>query len=74
MDIVGERGGEFVWPSYGPYLDMYADAIASRMDGSGGVTITGNQFTVREDADIERIGRELVGQWNRKQRMNSWAS
>jgi len=28
---VGERGGEFVWPSYQPYLDRYADALASRM-------------------------------------------
>lgn len=32
---VGERGGEFVWPSYAPYLDRYADALASKMGGSG---------------------------------------
>lgn len=72
IDIAGERGGEFVWPSYGPYLDKYADALSARM-GGGGVTISGNQFTVREDADIERIGRELVNQWSRKQKVNRWA-
>ena len=31
----GERGGEFIWPSYAPYLDRYADALASRMGGAG---------------------------------------
>ena len=36
---VGERGGEFVWPSYAPYLDRYADALASRMGGTGGVNV-----------------------------------
>jgi len=36
---VGERGGEFVWPSYAPYLDRYADALASRMGGAGGVNV-----------------------------------
>lgn len=35
---VGERGGEFVWPSYAPYLDRYADALASKM-GGGGVNV-----------------------------------
>ena len=29
----GERGAELVWPSYDPYLDKYASAIASHMDG-----------------------------------------
>ena len=31
---VGERGGEFVWPSYAPYLDRYAEALVERMEGS----------------------------------------
>ena len=35
---VGERGGEFVWPSYAPYLDRYADALSERM-GGGGVNV-----------------------------------
>ena len=36
---VGERGGEFVWPSYAPYLDRYADALASKMGGGSGVNV-----------------------------------
>ena len=39
MPGLGERGGEFVWPSYAPYLDRYADALASRMGGTGGVNV-----------------------------------
>jgi len=39
---VGERGAEFVWPSYAPYFDRYADAIASRMDGGVNVYLTYN--------------------------------
>jgi hypothetical protein len=35
----GEKGGEFIWPSYAPYLDRYADALASRMGGAGGVNV-----------------------------------
>ena len=31
---VGERGPELIWPSYDPYLDKYAEAIASHM-GAG---------------------------------------
>lgn len=39
---VGERGGEFVWPSYAPYLDRYADALASKMGGGVNVYLTYN--------------------------------
>lgn len=39
MPGAGERGGEFVWPSYAPYLDRYADALASRMGGAGSVNV-----------------------------------
>ena len=70
LNVAGERGGEFVWPSYGPYLNKYADALASRM-GGGGVTITGNEFVVRNDYDIERIGRELVRQWTMEERRSA---
>lgn len=39
----GERGGELIWPGYAPYLDRYADAIASRMpSGAGG----GNTYNI----------------------------
>lgn len=37
---VGERGGELIWPSYSPYLDQYADALASRI-GGGDVYVNG---------------------------------
>lgn len=30
---VGERGGEFIWPSYQPYIGRYADAIVGAMGG-----------------------------------------
>lgn len=33
---VGEKGGEFVWPSYEPYLSQYAHALASEINPSDG--------------------------------------
>lgn len=57
--LVGERGPEFVWPSYQPYLNRYADALSSRIGGGGGVTVTGNEFNVRDDSDIYKIAYEL---------------
>ncbi len=53
--IVGEAGGEFVWPSYQPYLGRYAAALAAAMDGgtSGrGVTINSYTKVVRSDRDL----------------------
>ena len=35
---VGEKGGEFVWPSYEPYLSQYANALASEINPSSGAT------------------------------------
>lgn len=37
----GERGTEFVWPKYNPYMSEYAAAIAEHLD-SGGVNVTLN--------------------------------
>lgn len=51
---VGERGGEFVWPSYAPYLDRYADALASRMGGSGGVTVNLDYHGTGDPDDLAR--------------------
>ena len=62
---VGERGGEFIWPSYEPYLDRYAEALAARIDG-GGVTVTGNTFIVRRESDIRAIGYEISRQATRE--------
>lgn len=39
--------------------------------GTGSVVITGNNFTVREDADIERIGQELYKQLLRAHRLRA---
>ena len=57
---VGERGGEFVWPSYAPYLDRYADALASRMGGTGGVNVY-LTYNGSGDADelVSTLTREL---------------
>ena len=57
----GERGAELIWPSYSPYLERYADAIASRMNG-GGVYI--NATTVNDAAVIE-VTRRYLGELQR---------
>jgi phage-related protein len=59
---VGERGGEFVWPSYAPYLDRYADALASKMGGSGDVNV---YLTYNGSGDAD----ELVSTLTRELRM-----
>ena len=65
LDVAGERGGEFVWPSYQPYLSRYAGAIVDEMDKqrgydrNGGVIVTGNTFIVRQESDIAAIGRAI---------------
>lgn len=62
----GERGAELIWPSYGPYLDRYADAIASRMVDRGGVDIHDCTFYVREKDDIRRVAVQLNTLINRQ--------
>lgn len=57
----GERGTELIWPSYSPYLERYADAIASRMNG-GGVYI--NATTVNDAAVID-VTRRYLGELQR---------
>ncbi|CEG23124.1 hypothetical protein BN1080_02068 [Planococcus massiliensis] len=52
--IVGERGPELV--------DMPRGARVTSNDklaGMGGTTITGNNFIIREEADVKRVAREL---------------
>lgn len=65
--IAGESGGEFVWPSYGPYLDKYADALTERM---GGGVVINMQYNAGDDAKtiVMDIAREmkmqgLAGAW-----------
>lgn len=65
---VNERGGEAIWLPNGSWI--YPHATTERMlqkqlaqVGSGSapqVTISGNTFTVREEADISRIAYELL--------------
>lgn len=57
----GERGAELIWPSYSPYLERYADAIASRM-GGGSVYI--NATTVNDAAVID-VTRRYLGELQR---------
>ena len=62
----GERGAELIWPSYGPYLDRYADAIADRMGNRGGVDIHDCTFYVRKEDDIRRVAVQLNTLINRQ--------
>lgn len=54
---MGERGGEFIWPSYAPYLDKYADALASRINGGGGVNV---YLTYNGSGDADDLVRTLT--------------
>ena len=66
----GEKGGEFIWPSYAPYLNRYADALVDAMGKqSSGVVVTGNTFVVRKESDIAAIGRAI----NDDARRREWA-
>ena len=64
---VGEKGGEFVWPSYAPYLDRYADALASRIGGGGGqvVNLYLDGVRVNDDDAIRRDVLNLVSDLSR---------
>ena len=74
LSVAGEsnRGGEFVWPEYEPYISRYAGALVDAMDkrgAVGGVTVTGNTFIVRKESDIQAIGRAI----NDDARRREWA-
>lgn len=62
----GERGGELIWPSYEPYLGRYADAIADRLGGRGGVDIHDCTFVVRREDDIRKVAVQLNTLINRQ--------
>lgn len=53
----GERGGELVWPSYEPYLSLYAEALSERM--GGGQTAIYVTVTARGDEDAYELGRQI---------------
>ena len=65
--IVGEAGGEFVWPSRTGYIERYAEALVDAMGAGAGGTTTVNQYvnaTVnrREDpfSTVDMITRSLA--------------
>lgn len=52
----GEAGGELFWPSYGPYLDKYANAITNHMDGAGNI-----DYSLMGEAVADALIRADVG-------------
>lgn len=55
----GEAGPEAIVPLSGRYAQPFAKAIAAEMETGGSVTVSGNTFVVREEADIDRIAEQL---------------
>ena len=65
----GERGGELIWPSYAPYLDRYAEAIASQMPNDGG-TVYIDGARVNDDQAIQGAILNLFDVLMRRGAMN----
>ena len=57
----GESGGEFIWPSYEPYLSQYADALASRIDG-GNIVVNLNYDASSSANDLARDFARKIGE------------
>jgi hypothetical protein len=59
--VAGEQGGEFIWPSYEPYLSKYANALAGKLGGGAGVGgQTAVYVTVQSaDDDPYETGRRI---------------
>lgn len=68
MKGVGEAGAEAVLPIE-KLSDIFVDTMAKMNSEVGGdIYISGNEFIVREDDDIEKIARELQKMIDRKRR------
>lgn len=74
---IGEAGDEAILPlSNKSKMKPFAVAVASMMKdtdkgtdrGGGDVIVTGNNFTIREEADIRKISQELYKQIERDRR------
>ena len=65
----GERGGELIWPSYAPYLDRYAEAIASQMPNAGN-TVYIDGARVNDDQAIQGAILNLFDVLMRRGAMN----
>ena len=68
---VGERGGEFVWPSYQPYLSRYADALADAMDGAGTTNYYIDGSAVAADAQLQAALEVVAQRANARSRMGT---
>ena len=68
MKGVGEAGAEAVLPIE-KLSDIFVDTMAKLEGDTGGdIYISGNEFIVRDDNDIEKIARELQKMIDRKRR------
>lgn len=68
MKGVGEAGPEAVLPIE-KLSDIFVDTMAKLEGSTGGdIYISGNEFIVRDDNDIERIAKELQKMIDRKRR------
>lgn len=66
----GDSGAELLWPSYAPYLDKYADAIADHMEvGRGGDTYIIEKVEYLPDSQMARYTRGLFTEAKRIERM-----
>ena len=66
---IGEKGREAALPLNRKTYGEIARGITSELGGGGAVTVTGNTFVIREEADIDRIADAL----NRKIRRERMA-
>lgn len=67
---VGERGPELVWPSYSPYLERYANALAGAM-GGGGNTYIIDGSAVAADAQLAAALEVVAQRVTARNRMGS---
>lgn len=56
----GEAGHELIWPSYSPYLERYAGAIAERIGAGGDTYITIDGSTLQADERMAALVAEVV--------------
>lgn len=61
--IVGERGTELVWPSYGGLMDRYAAALVDHMDaepGGGTTNVYINGARINDRPEVEALLMEFL--------------
>lgn len=68
LNGAGERGTEFVWPSYSPYFQKYANALAAAMPNGTNVYINGTK--INDDPAIEGAFWNFMGELQRRYDLN----